>query len=339
MSTSVQRNEKLKLTIIFLILVSFLASVSGCTKETGLSQSRSRVYFDWFDTVSVIYSYADDSEEHFEQTVSEVRDLLEKYHRLLDIYHEYEGMNNLCTLNRNAGIQAVVLDPFLIEYLKLCKGYYYLTGGEMNIMMGSVLSLWHEARQTGDVPSREELEEAGKHISIELLRIDEGSSSAFITDSLASADAGAVGKGFAAEKAAEYLKEKGNSGYVVNLGGNLRLIGTKADGSEWITGIKDPFDPDALAVRLRLSDTSCVTSGNYERSGHIIDKDTLMPAGFFLSVSVVTPDSALADALATALFCMDLQQGLDMAGSLDNVEVMWILPDGQIVKTEGFETL
>ena len=305
------------------------------------------MYFDCFDTVSTIYSYAGDSEDHFEETVSEVRQMLVRYHCLLDIYHEYEGMNNLCTLNRNAGVAAVELDPFLLEYLQTAKDYYRLTDGEMNIMMGSVLSIWHDSRETGTLPSMTELEKAAHHSSIESLVIDPGKGTAFITDSLASVDAGAMGKGFAAEKIAQYLFQTGNSGYVVDIGGNIRLVGTKANGEGWITGIKNPADDTKAVVRLQLSDTSCVTSGNYERYveidgvrySHIIDKDTLMPADYYLSVSVITPDSGLADALATALSCMSMESALTVLNRLENVQVLWILPDMSMVSTEGLKTL
>jgi thiamine biosynthesis lipoprotein len=319
-----------------------LATLPSCSKETGPT-TRSRTYFDYFDTVSSVYSYAGDSREQFEKTASQVDEMLKKYHRLLDIYNEYEGMNNLCTLNRNAGVQPVELDPFLLEYLYTAKEYYTLTDGEMNIMMGNVLSIWHNCRENGVLPSSEELKKASEHTSIDSLVLDLEKGTAFITDSLASTDAGAMGKGFAAEKIAARLE----SGYVVDIGGNIRLIGTKANGESWYTGIKNPENADKIAVRLSLADTSCVTSGNYERYveidgkrySHIIDRDTLMPADYYLSVSVITKDSGLADALATALSCMSIEKGLAIVNRLENVQVLWILPDMSMVTTEGFEAL
>ena len=327
-------------------LLLILAAVPGCSKETG-SKSRSRTYFDCFDTVSSIYSYQKESEEQFEKTASSIREMLVRYHCLLDIYNEYEGINNLCTLNKNAGIQSVELDPFLLDYLQKGIDYCHLTGGEMNIMMGSVLSIWHNCRENSILPSNEELEKASEHTDINSLVIDREKGTAYITDGLASVDAGAMGKGFAAEAIAQFLLESGNNSYVVDIGGNLRLVGTKPNGDGWITGIKNPTTENQVAVRLSLSDTSCVTSGNYERYveiegkrySHIIDKDTLMPADYYLSVSVITPDSALADALATALSCMSLESGLEMLRGLENVQVLWILPDMSMVTTEGFKTL
>ena len=132
------------------------------------------------------------------------------------------------------------------------------------------------------------------------------------------------------------------------MGGNIRIIGAKPDGSGWVTGIRDPAGGDKdFAISLRLKDTACVTSGVYERYfvvdgqryHHIIDKDTLYPAGDFASLTVLTKDSGLADALSTALFCMSYEQGLALAKQMEGVEVLWIFPDGGIKYTQGVEAL
>ena len=326
--------------LIPLILIVLLA---GCSKPKVETQSR--VLYSYFDTVTMVSSYAGDDVVSFEANCIIVEDILRDYHRMMDIYHEYDGMNNLCTVNLNAGKDPVKVDPRLIEVLLFSKRLCELTGGKMDITMGSVLSLWHEARaaEPQHLPSEEALKKAGKHMGFELLEIDEKNSTVRITDPEASIDLGAVGKGFATEVAAKALEEKGVTGYVINAGGNLRCIGTKADGSSWRTGIRDPENPDSIAVTISMADCSCVTSGSYERYftvdgvrySHIIDKDTLRPATGFSSVSVVCRDSALADALTTALFCMGYEEGLDLVSSLEGVDALWISGDGTIRYTKA----
>jgi thiamine biosynthesis lipoprotein len=231
---------------------------------------------------------------------------------------------------------------------------YALTGGEMNVMLGAVLSLWHECREAASadpasarIPTEEELAEASRHCGIELLEIDEQRNTVRIADGAASIDVGALGKGYATERAAEYLESVGAKGYVLNIGGNIRCVGTRPDGSGWVTAVRDPFDEESYACSIRISDTACVTSGVYERyfvAGgeryhHIIDKDTLYPAAYFSSLTVVTRDSALADALSTALFCMSAEEGEALAQSLGGVELLWIFPDGTTRCTPGFAEL
>jgi thiamine biosynthesis lipoprotein len=214
-------------------------------------------------------------------------------------------------------------------------------------MMGAVLSLWHDAREAGNyIPSPEALAEASLHVSFDSLEIDENNNTVRITDKDARIDVGALGKGYATEMAARHLESKGATSYVLNIGGNIRTIGTKPDGSGWGTGIKDPKDPNANFIKkITISDISCVTSGDYERYftvnkkkyHHIIDKDTLMPAEYFSSITILTKNSGLADALSTALFCMSYEDGMKLLESFENVDVLWVYPNGETKMTEGFE--
>lgn len=327
--------------LLFLSLI-----IVSCSRNGRASAPvRSVAYYQYFDTVSEFGSYAGDSEEAFNGNAEAVAGILEHWHRLLDIYHEYEGMNNLATVNRCAGGDPVEVDPDLIGFMLFARDMCTLTQGEMDISLGAVLKLWHDARNA-DVPylpPASRLEEASHHVGFDKVEIDTESNTLRLTDPDSSLDAGAIGKGYAAEKAAQMLISKGVTGYVINLGGNIRCIGTKSDGSPWITGIRNPNDTDKLAVTLKISDCSCVTSGSYERYfyvdgkrySHIIDKDTLMPAEEFPSVSVVCTDSALADTLSTALSCMSYESGLQLVESLDSVEAIWITADGGLRYTKG----
>ena len=317
--------------------------LTGCTKKQ--TEMHSKVLYSYFDTVTQIYSYAGDDEQSFEKNAALAEKTLREYHMMLDIYNEYDGMNNLCTVNRNAGGNAVKVDQRLIDFLLKAKELCILTGEKLDIMMGSVLSLWHDARlsEPQRLPSRSDLEKASLHMGLNLLEIDRKESTVRISDPKASIDVGAIGKGYATEMAASALEENGVSGYVINVGGNLRCIGTKADGSSWTAGIRDPQKPETLALTVSIEDCSCVTSGGYERyievDGvrycHIIDKATLYPADRFGSVSVITKDSGLADALATALFCMDYEEGRALVDSLDDVKCIWIEKDGTVRRTDG----
>ena len=142
------------------------------------------------------------------------------------------------------------------------------------------------------------------------------------------------------------MEQQGVTAYVLNVGGNIRILGTKPDGSSWVTGIRDPNGAEnEFIINLNLSHTSCSTSGVYERYfvvdgkryHHIIDQDTLYPAGYFASLSVITPDSGYADALSTALFCMSYEQGMQLAQALGDVEVLWVMNDGEVRYTPGLE--
>lgn len=315
-----------------------------------------KLYYSFFDTESRIYSYAGDSEAAFEERTAAAAELLEEYHKRMDIYHEYSGMNNLCTVNKNAGGEAVTVDRELMDFLVYAKELCQVTGGKMNIMLGAVLKPWHDCREAAStdpgsttIPDMEVLEEAREHTDIDDLELDEEALTVRIADPEAQLDVGAVGKGYATEMAARLLESMGAESYVLNIGGNIRIVGNKPDGSGWKTGIKDPFDHEsAYAMYLELADTSCVTSGIYERFfnvdgvryHHIIDAETLMPAQYYASVSVITKNSGLADALSTALFCMPQDEGQALIDSLEeDVQVLWIDLDGNQAYTDGIHPI
>jgi len=146
---------------------------------------------------------------------------------------------------------------------------------------------------------------------------------------------------------AKGLENDGISGYVLNVGGNVRTVGTKGDGEKWVVGIENPDEnsEESYIAYLELSGESLVTSGSYQRYytvdskryHHIIDPETLMPSDKFLSVSVVCKSSADGDAISTALFCMELNEGLEFVNSLSGVEAMWVDVDGNIHYSSGFK--
>ena len=308
-----------------------------------------------FHTVSNIYAYGDISEDEFEEYVKLADETLSYYHKLFDIYYQYAGVSNIKNINNKAGKEAVKVDKELIDFLLYCKELYAYTNGKTNIMLGSVLKIWHDLREDAEgdfgyldparLPTAEALSAAAEHTSIDSLVIDEENSTVYISDPKASIDVGAIGKGYAVEKLAKVLEDAGADSLVLNIGGNLRFIGETSDGEGWLTGITNPDKEAANSIKCKVevSDTSLVTSGDYERyfiAGdkkyhHIIDPVTLVPADYFASVSIITEDSGLADALSTALFCMSYEDGLALVTEIGNIDVIWIYKDGSVKYTDG----
>lgn len=336
------------LFLLGLILLIGCSKITQSETQAALVKPQGRAYFDLFDTVSYIYSYKGDSSEEFLLNADEAYSVLLKYHRYFDIYHEYEGMNNLCTINSNP-LCDISIDDELLEFLLYAKEMSSLTCGAFDISMGAVLKLWHDARTSDEVylPSSDDLLEASRYIGFEYLEINEEKKTVRLLSPYASLDVGAVGKGYAAERASEVLRDRGAEGYVLNIGGNIRIIGTKPDKSGWRTGIKDPRNPDSSFIMMvMLSDVSCVTSGDYERYfvydgkkySHIIDPETLYPAEYYSSVTVITPDSSLADCLSTALFVLPYEESYALAEKM-NVDVIWVFNDSEVRYTPGVEEL
>jgi thiamine biosynthesis lipoprotein len=301
-----------------------------------------------FDTVTTILGPGE-TEAAFQQQAQQIHDDLLVYHQLFDIYKEYEGINNLKTLNDKAALAPVQVDRAIIELLLDCKQYYALTDGRVNVAMGSVLQLWHEARNDGirdpanaALPDPEALNRAAEHTDPEDLIIDEVKSTVYFADPQLRLDVGAIAKGWATQAVAE----KAPSGMLISVGGNVCATGPKtADGTPWVIGIQDPDGGDNLHT-VYLSGGTVVTSGDYQRTytvqgkryHHIIDPDTRMPGTYWRSVSVVCNDSALADALSTALFLLPLEEGTALAEKC-GVKVFWVDENAQEFMTPDFESI
>ena len=341
------------LACILLMCTVLSSCMSGGAQNTKKYTAHS---LDWFDTVTTVTGYEAD-QQTFDRISGEIFALLGEYHRLYTVYHRFDGMENLCTVNEllNGVHRTVTVDQRIIDLLLYAKEMYTLTDGNMNIAMGSVLSVWHDYRTAGlndpanaELPPQDMLEAAALHTDINDLIIDAEAKTVWIADPQMTLDVGAIAKGYAVEMAARTLEERGISGYVINAGGNVRTVGTKPGGEPWLAGIEqpDPTKAEPYAAYLSLSGHSLVTSGSYQRYytvqgknfHHIIDAETLAPAEGFLSVSVVCRNSALGDSLSTALFCMPQEDGLALIESLPDTEALWITDDGTEHCSSGFSS-
>jgi len=329
------------------ILTSLLSSLLfGCARDP---EKKSKTYYGLFGTVTTVYDYSGCSAEDFAILADSVHERLAYYDAMFDIYesHKDEGYSGVYEINAAAG-EAVTVPLALIEFLEFAIEMHNLTDGNVNIAMGAVTRLWHDAREAANrpnnpiisLPESAALTAAAEHTDIGCIEINRESLTVRLTDPEARLDVGAIAKGYAAERVAEELTREGYSGIILDVGGNLRAVGSKPSGKGWQTGVKNP-EPTAdkpYVYTFEIKNASAVTSGDYERYytvggvryHHIINKDTLMPKNDYRSVTVVTEDSGLADALSTALFNMDYEDGVRLIESIDSAFAVWVMPDGRI---------
>lgn len=322
-------------------LVGALLVLSGC--GTGM-QRYEATYWDVFDTVTTVSGYAAVQAE-FDAAAREIHDALLEYHRLYNIYESYDGLRNLKTVNDQAGIGPVPVDERILSLLQFAQTAWTETGSRVNAAMGSVLALWHDAREQAledpdraALPDRSALEEAALHTDLSALELDLEAGTAFLTDPDMALDVGALAKGYAVEQVAAAAPDH----FLISVGGNVCATGPKPDGTPWTVAVENPDGGDFLKL-LYAEDRSVVTSGDYQRYfeldgvryHHIIDPDTLEPAAYWRSVTVVADSSAAADCLSTALFTLSQAEGqrlLDQWGA----EALWIGRDGAQVMSPGF---
>ena len=347
-----------RMTAALLAAVLSLSLLVGCKPKKELTRYTT-IFYDVFDTVTQVIAYCE-SEEEFNTQMQALHQDLIAYNQLYDIYNDYDGVVNVKTINENAGKAPVQVDDRILSMLELARQMYDLTGGKINIAMGSVLGIWHDYREAAEkdaseadntLPTQEELEAAAQHCDINDLVIDEDAKTVYLSDPEMSLDVGSVGKGYAVEMVCRAAEARGLTSALVSVGGNLRAIGTKPDGSQWTGGVENPWNASefytsdsSYVAAVNMSDMALVTSGDYQRYyvvdgvryHHLIDPATLWPAAYFNGVSVLAPDSGVADCLTTGLFCMPLEEGQKIVESLDGVEALWCTTDGQLVTSSGW---
>ncbi len=328
------------------LLLACILLFSSCTApEKPTQKEYSATFLDVFDTVTKIVGYSV-SKEDFEASVQPIHDELLRYHKLFDIYNEYDNIANLKTVNDKASVAPVVVDKAILDLLNDCKEYYDTTNGVFNYAMGSVLSLWHEAREDGIndpenayLPDSNALKNAKEHMNPNDIVLDFEKSTVFFKDPSLKLDVGAIAKGWAVQRACENITEN----LLLSVGGNVYATGAKGEnGTPWSVGIQNPKSTGSYLHTLNLTKGSVVTSGSYIRAytvdgkayHHIIDPDTLYPGELWVSVTVVCDDSGLADVLSTSLFLLDIEKGqalLDKYGAkamwVDNNEKKYYSPD------------
>ncbi len=333
------------LTLFFLLM--------GCApNEETLSRYSNSSITSGFDTTMTLLAYTQDEEE-FNKYFEMMKDTFWEYHILFDKYNLYKDVNNLKTINDNAGIAPVEVDPIIIDLLLIAKEYTEISD-YFNITYGAVFKIWHDYREEGielnvqgkpgNVPSVEELEAARDLVGWEYVEIDTEKNTVYLTKKGVHLDIGAIGKGYATEQVALKLEASGLKHAVVSGGGNIRTIGQKPDGP-WQIGVQEPslaIDSPSVDVFAIENSSSIVTSGDYQRTyygpdnvaySHLINPKTLFPQTNFRSVTVFTENSTLADILSTSLFMMTYEEGLDFiktfneAHPSDKISVFWVEDD------------
>ncbi|MBQ3791963.1 MAG: FAD:protein FMN transferase [Clostridia bacterium] len=342
--------RKLIRCLALLLPALLLLSCVPANNPEEIREQKQKVYYQYFDTF-ISVTAASMTETEFEELLNVFEGEIDEWHRMSDAFYRYEGTVSVREVNERAAEEAVAVSQKMIDLLLWARTMGIRTGGKMNPVLGSVTALWHEARETAlsspdraYVPDGNDIAEALKHTDMSSLVIDPENRTVSFLDPEMKIDLGACAKGYAEQRIADLLRERGYDGVMLNFGGNVCLIGSKNEKS-WVVGIQSPSGEEGqISTKLYLRDLSVSTSGSYfryydfegVRYHHLLDVETGYPARGFLSVSVVCPDAGEADALSTALFAMSLSEGQSLVSSLEGTEAFWILENGETARSEGF---
>ena len=335
-----------------LILICFCLALSGCAgtavqPASALEMQKYKTqYLDVFDTVTELTVYAE-SEEKANEYFDAVHEELLELHKLFDPYNTYDGINNLKTVNDNAGGDFIEVKEPLFNAVLYGEEVYDKTDGTINIAMGATLELWHKYRDDAldngkiAVPSTEELEATRPFDDISALEYNVTDHSIRLTKSGVMLNLGAIAKGYASDRAIEILKEKGCDSALVNLGGNVACYRGSAKDSPWKIGVQDAVVPENMADIVEKDSGFLISSGDYQRYyeyegkryHHIIDPQTLMPAEGKRGTTVICGEDvscADGDMLSTALFILPREKADELAKKYNVEQVYYTDADGNV---------
>ncbi|MBE6759500.1 MAG: FAD:protein FMN transferase [Ruminococcaceae bacterium] len=318
------RAVSIAITAILAVSVLF-----GCSGQSMKEQERTSFLF---DTIISIKLRCDNDAE---SVLDDVFSLCEHYNSLFD---RYDPESDIYRINHSEGLPCEV-NPETAEMLSAALDYSRLSGGRYDISCGSVTILWDFTSDVPLLPDPSALESALETVGFENVIID---GCTVTVPQGTELDPGGIAKGFIADKAADFIRSAGVESAVINLGGNVCVVGDK-DGQPFKVGIQSPFESGSIGY-VSVTDCSVVTAGSYQRCfeldgtlyHHILDLTDGMPSrSGVASVTIISRSSAQADALATACFIMGVEDGMTLIDSLEGVEAIFVTEDGEVCMTDG----
>lgn len=341
--------------LYIVVAILLLSIIGGCSQDEYVKYEDT--FFDTFDTITQVIIYSE-SEEEFESYMDKIHTRFLELHKLYDRYNDYEDINNIKTINDNAGKSPVKVEPEIIDLIEFSKEWYYRAGQETNIAMGPVVEIWKEYTEKAqdnpeeaELPDMEELEKAAEKADIGKVVLDKEEGTVFLEEAGMALDVGSVAKGYAVELVASEMEEEGLDSALISGGGNIRAIGGPKENSKekWGIGIQNPdtslIKTGNILETVFIKGTSIVSSGDYQRYfeldgkiyHHIIDPHTLMPGDYYKAITIHSPHSGVADFLSTSAFLLPFNESKELIDSIDGTEALWVMKDGSIEATDGMK--
>jgi thiamine biosynthesis lipoprotein len=281
--------------------------------------------------ITVVAQNSKKADEYIDLAIAEVK----RIEKLISSWDEQSQTNQI---NKQAGRSPVRVSPELFALIERSMAISKISDGAFDISYACMDTLWTFDGSMTDLPSAELINDRLKKIGYKNILLDANNSIVFLSKPGMKIGFGGIGKGYAADRAMSLLVEKGVSAGIINASGDMITWGRQPDGSEWKVAITNPLDKGHAYATLPASDRAVVTSGNYEkfieingkRYSHIIDPRTGYPAQGLLSATVFAQQAEKADALATAIFVLGFEAGINLVNQLPDVECILVDEQGNL---------
>ncbi len=281
--------------------------------------------------ITVVSTTKDNANKYIDIAIAEIS-------RIEKLISSWDANSQTTLINQNAGVKAVKVDLELFELIERAVQISKLTDGAFDISYASMDRIWKFDGSMNKMPSKEKIKNSVAKVGYNNIVLNHETQTVFLKHKGMKIGFGGIGKGYAADKAKALLKSKGVSAGIINASGDLNTWGKQTNGDDWQVAIKNPLNKNKVFALLPIYEQAVVTSGNYEKSvtfngkkyTHIIDPRTGYPSSGIVSVSVLTSSAELADAIATSIFVMGKEVGLDFVNQLKSVECIIVDDSGKV---------
>jgi thiamine biosynthesis lipoprotein len=273
-----------------------------------------------------------------ELAISEVK-------RIENLISDWIPTTQISKVNQNAGISPVKVDLEVFELVKRAKNISKLTDGAFDISYASMDKIWKFDGSMKEMPSTESIKKSVEKVGYQNIILNENDTTIFLKFQGMKLGLGGIGQGYIADKIKEVLIANGCNAGLVNVSGDINTWGKQPDGKDWTVGIVNPLNKNKVFATFPLNDSAVETSGSYEkyvtfngkRYSHIIDPRTGYPASGIVSVSVFAKQTELADALATGIFVLGIEVGLDLVNQLKGIGCIIVDEKGAIHASKNID--
>ena len=265
--------------------------------------------------------------------------------RIENLISDWIPTTLVSVINANAGVKPIKVNEELFELIERSIKISKLTDGAFDISYASMDKIWKFDGSMTTMPSPEAIQNSVAKVGYKNIILDKEKQTVFLKLKGMKLGLGGIGQGYIADKIKEVLKEKGVVAGLINVSGDISTWGKQPDGQQWKVGIKNPINKNKIFATFPLEDTAVETSGSYEkyvtfngiRYSHIIDTRTGYPAIGLTSVTIFAKTTELADALATGVFVLGKEVGMNLVNQLPGIGCIMVDDKGTIIVSKNID--
>ncbi len=322
--------------IIMSVLIGvllILIFITGNNKKTYVISE-----FYSLGTLNYLKVYGGNAKKAIEQSILKLGEIDDK----MSVFKEDSEISQI---NKHAGKQPQIVSKDTFYVIKKALKYCSLSKGAFDITIGPIVELWGIGKKDAGIPGIHEIKEKLKIVNYKDIVIEQETSSIYLKNEKQKIDVGGIAKGYAADQVKNIFMKNGIKSALINMGGNIFVLGKKEDGKPFQVGIQNPIKSRGeFVLTISVINKSVVTSGNYERYftadgkrfHHIIDPSTGYPSeSEIISATIISDNSIDGDGLSTGLYIMGVHEASKLIEEIKGVDAIFITKNKEVYVTSG----